>query len=90
MVVLLILGVVYVEDVPNELPPDDKAYHVTVPDGFEGIVADNVTEPAPHLAAPTADGAAGVGFMFTITLYIFSIVSSLILNLWRLIIFYLN
>ena len=49
----------------SEVPPLATLNHSTVPPA--GAVADNVRVPVPHLEAPLALGAAGLGFMIAVT-----------------------
>ena len=68
--VVVKLGVVYVDEVPNAVPPEAAAYHATVPAGLVGSVAVNLTVPAPHLDILATVGAIGRGLMVTVTLFL--------------------
>jgi hypothetical protein len=57
---------VKLEPVPNNVPPDDAVYHsMAVP---ATLVADIVTDPAPHLEPFTGEvAAAGTGLIVAVT-----------------------
>lgn len=59
-----ILGVVYEVPVPNELPPEDAAYQLIVP---ELAVALKATVPVPQRELPVTPVIVGVAFTVMLT-----------------------
>jgi hypothetical protein len=64
-------GVAKLEPVPNNVPPVDALYQsMVVP---AALVAEMVTEPGPHLEAPTGEVAAvGTALMIAVTAVLFA------------------
>ena len=61
-----ITGVVKLNPVPSNVPPDAASYQLIVSPAL--TAAETVTVPLPHLAPLTAFiGAAGNGFMIAVT-----------------------
>ena len=59
-------GVEYdVVELTRGLPPDDTEYQSIV--SPVPAIADNITDPAPHLEAPVAEGAFNTPLGFAIT-----------------------
>ena len=60
------LAVVYVPPVPNEAPPDEAEYQLTVADAVDAV-APNVTAPGPQRAAGAVAIMVGMPLIVAVT-----------------------